>query len=220
MPRRGRGRGDGPGPGDVRHHPAEHGPGRGAGPRHPGCRGRGRPGRVAVEALGEARYWGLLRVADAMLGNSSSALVEAPALGLPAVNVGDRQAGRHREANVLDAPAEAAAVADALRQALTPAFREAARAASPRARRRSGRGAHRGYHRRMASIEPAAQAADPAGAVTPRTRSLLLIGGGEHAGVVLEAARVDAGRVARRGLHGPGGRLPGVLALDGDDPPR
>ena len=89
------------------------------------------PGRVVVEALGEARYWGLLRVADAVLGNSSSALVEAPAVGLPTVDVGDRQAGRHREGNVLSAPAEAAAVAEALRRALTPAFREVARAASP-----------------------------------------------------------------------------------------
>lgn len=90
-----------------------------------------KPGRVAVEALGEARYWGLLRVADAVLGNSSSALVEAPACGLPAVNVGDRQAGRYREANILDAPAQAGAVAEALRTALTPAFRAAARASRP-----------------------------------------------------------------------------------------
>ncbi|HEX2756185.1 MAG TPA: UDP-N-acetylglucosamine 2-epimerase, partial [Candidatus Limnocylindrales bacterium] len=32
------------------------------------------PSRVAVDALGERRYWGLLRIADAMLGNSSSAI--------------------------------------------------------------------------------------------------------------------------------------------------
>jgi UDP-hydrolysing UDP-N-acetyl-D-glucosamine 2-epimerase len=87
------------------------------------------PGRVAVEALGERRYWGLLRVADAMVGNSSSALVEAPAVDLPAVNVGDRQAGRRREGNVIDAPAEGAAVVAALRRALDPATREAVRAA-------------------------------------------------------------------------------------------
>ena len=90
-----------------------------------------RPGSVAVEALGEARYWGLLRVADAVLGNSSSALVEAPAVALPAVNVGDRQAGRHREANVLDVVADGEAVAAALHGALTPAFRELAEAARP-----------------------------------------------------------------------------------------
>ncbi len=82
-----------------------------------------RPGRAAVAALGERAYWGLLRVADAMVGNSSSGLIEAPAVGLPVVNVGDRQAGRRREANVIDAPAEPTAVAAALVRALTPSFR-------------------------------------------------------------------------------------------------
>ena len=89
------------------------------------------PGRVVVEALGERGYWGLLRVADAVLGNSSSALVEAPVVGLPAVDVGLRQAGRARGANVIDAPAEADAVAEALRRALTPAFRDVAGTATP-----------------------------------------------------------------------------------------
>ncbi len=81
------------------------------------------PGRVSVEALGERLYWGLMRLADAMLGNSSSGIVEAPALDLPAVDVGDRQRGRRREANVLDAPADADAITAALRLALDPATR-------------------------------------------------------------------------------------------------
>jgi UDP-hydrolysing UDP-N-acetyl-D-glucosamine 2-epimerase len=81
------------------------------------------PARVAVRALGERRYWGLLAIADAMLGNSSSGLIEAPALRLPVVNVGDRQAGRRRDGNVLDVPAEAGAVTVALRRALDPTFR-------------------------------------------------------------------------------------------------
>jgi UDP-N-acetylglucosamine 2-epimerase len=66
-----------------------------------------------------------------MLGNSSSALVEAPAVGLPAVNVGGRQAGRDRDENVLDATADGTAVAEALRHALTPGFHETARTARP-----------------------------------------------------------------------------------------
>jgi UDP-hydrolysing UDP-N-acetyl-D-glucosamine 2-epimerase len=81
------------------------------------------PGRVAVAALGTRRYWGLLRLADAMLGNSSSGLIETPVVRLPVVNVGDRQAGRHHDANVIDAPAQAEAVADALQRALTPGYR-------------------------------------------------------------------------------------------------
>jgi UDP-hydrolysing UDP-N-acetyl-D-glucosamine 2-epimerase len=84
-----------------------------------------RPGRVAVEALGERRFWGLLRLADAMLGNSSSGLIEAPSLRLPTVNVGDRQKGRLRPRSVIDVPADAVAVADGLRRALEPSFRAA-----------------------------------------------------------------------------------------------
>ncbi|MBT8494509.1 MAG: UDP-N-acetylglucosamine 2-epimerase (hydrolyzing) [Deltaproteobacteria bacterium] len=81
------------------------------------------PRRVAVEALGAARYAGLLGLADAALGNSSSALIEAPAVGLPAVNVGDRQKGRVRGANVIDVASDVEAVAQALRTALSPEFR-------------------------------------------------------------------------------------------------
>jgi UDP-hydrolysing UDP-N-acetyl-D-glucosamine 2-epimerase len=80
-------------------------------------------GRVAVDALGSRRYWGLLKVADAMLGNSSSGIAEAPAIGLPVVNVGDRQAGRHRSGTVIDVPADAERVAAALRECLAPGYR-------------------------------------------------------------------------------------------------
>jgi GDP/UDP-N,N'-diacetylbacillosamine 2-epimerase (hydrolysing) len=88
--------------------------------------------RRAVEALGENGYWGLLRVADAMLGNSSSALIEAPVVALPAVNVGDRQKGRLRGNNVIDAPGEASAIEAALRMALSPETRKKLRASGAR----------------------------------------------------------------------------------------
>lgn len=81
------------------------------------------PRTVLVEALGERRFWGLLRVADAMLGNSSAAVIEAPVVQLPAVNVGARQDGRLRGANLVDAPPDPEAVMRALRRALDPAFR-------------------------------------------------------------------------------------------------
>ena len=89
------------------------------------------PSRVAIEALGERRYWGLMQVADAMLGNTSSGIVEAPTVDLPVVNVGDRQLGRRREANVIDVPADPAAIAAALETALDPATRGRLRNAHP-----------------------------------------------------------------------------------------
>ncbi len=78
----------------------------------------GRRGVVVVETLGERRYWALLRDAAAVVGNSSSGIIEAPAAGLPAVNVGDRQKGRLRVGGVIDVPARTDAVAAAVRQAL------------------------------------------------------------------------------------------------------
>ncbi len=90
-----------------------------------------KPDRVLVDSLGARRYWGLLRIADAMLGNSSSALIEAPAVDLPAVDVGDRQAGRRAGPNVLHAPADPQLVTDALREALDPETRRRVAAARP-----------------------------------------------------------------------------------------
>ena len=80
--------------------------------------GRGRV--VLVEALGERRYWAMLRLADAVLGNSSSGIIEAPVLGVPVVNVGDRQLGRLRYGPVTDVAAKTDAIAGALRAALAP----------------------------------------------------------------------------------------------------
>ena len=68
--------------------------------------------------LSQETYLGLLAEADVMVGNSSSALIEGPYFGLPAVNLGDRQEGRDRRANVIDAPFERAAIERAIDKAL------------------------------------------------------------------------------------------------------
>ena len=84
----------------------------------------GRPNVALVDALGEGSYWALLRDADAVVGNSSSGIVEAPAAGIPVVNVGDRQRGRLRMGRVWDVAPDAGHVERALREALA-AGREA-----------------------------------------------------------------------------------------------
>lgn len=80
----------------------------------------GRPRVRLVSALGELRYFGLLRLAACVLGNSSSGLIEAPMVGVPVVNVGDRQKGRLRSAHVVDVGADVEAVRAALISALRP----------------------------------------------------------------------------------------------------
>jgi len=74
--------------------------------------------------LDPVRYWSLLGRVGALLGNSSSGIMESPALALPAVNIGLRQQGRLRAANLIDCPAERAAILAALERALDPQFRQ------------------------------------------------------------------------------------------------
>ena len=53
-----------------------------------------------VPSLGQKRYLSFMREAALVLGNSSSGIVEAPFLGIPVINVGERQKGRHMCGNV------------------------------------------------------------------------------------------------------------------------
>jgi UDP-hydrolysing UDP-N-acetyl-D-glucosamine 2-epimerase len=78
--------------------------------------------RVLVPNLGD-RYFGVLRRIGAMVGNSSSGIIEAPSFALPAVNIGDRQRGRIRARNVIDVKAGSRELEAAIRRALSAAFR-------------------------------------------------------------------------------------------------
>lgn len=73
--------------------------------------------------LDAVTYWSLLGQVDAMVGNSSSGIMEAASFALPVVNVGMRQQGRERARNTLDARPESEAILAALRKALDPGFR-------------------------------------------------------------------------------------------------
>lgn len=59
---------------------------------------RSRRGRwVFSPDMGPEEYWDLLSTCDVLVGNSSSGIIEAPALGVPFIEIGDRQRGRSRE---------------------------------------------------------------------------------------------------------------------------
>lgn len=58
----------------------------------------------------------LLRDSQGIVGNSSVAIRECSFLGVPAVNIGSRQQGRDRGANVIDVDYDRAAIADAVRR--------------------------------------------------------------------------------------------------------
>ena len=77
--------------------------------------------------LDAVTYWSLLGQVDAMVGNSSSGIMETASYALPTVNIGMRQQGRERARNVIDAPAETAGILAAIAQALNPKQRESLR---------------------------------------------------------------------------------------------
>ena len=75
-------------------------------------------------------YWGLLRGAAWMAGNSSSGVMESTSAGIPAIDIGDRQRGREAGPNVMRVPGDVASIAQAIGVAETPACQRAAREAA------------------------------------------------------------------------------------------
>ena len=78
----------------------------------------------AFNSLGQVGYLSAMRDAAIVIGNSSSGIIEAPALGVPTVNIGDRQKGRLRAASIIDAAADKNSIHQAITKALSPAFRD------------------------------------------------------------------------------------------------
>ena len=75
-------------------------------------------------------YLGLMKMADVVVGNSSSGIMEAPSFGKPAVNIGRRQNGRPQALNVVNAGNCKDEIVTAVRVATSPEFVAKARLAS------------------------------------------------------------------------------------------
>jgi len=82
-----------------------------------------RPNTHIFVNLDAITYWSLLSNVTCMVGNSSSGIMEAASFALPVVNVGMRQQGRERAANIVDVPAETAAILAGLNRAFSSEFR-------------------------------------------------------------------------------------------------
>ena len=85
-----------------------------------------------VPSLGASRYFSALRCVRAVVGNSSSGIIEVPSAGIPTVNIGNRQARRIAARSVINCRADRHDITDAIRRALAmdcsevtnPYFRE------------------------------------------------------------------------------------------------
>ena len=79
---------------------------------------------VAFTSLGQLRYLSALQYVDAMVGNSSSGLAEAPSFQIGTINIGDRQKGRIMAKSVINCKSDRESIADAFEKLYSKAFQE------------------------------------------------------------------------------------------------
>jgi UDP-hydrolysing UDP-N-acetyl-D-glucosamine 2-epimerase len=77
---------------------------------------------LAIPSLGFRRYPSVISRASAVIGNSSSGIIEAPSFGIPTVNIGTRQLGRLAAESVLHCAPDSTAIIEALNRAISPEF--------------------------------------------------------------------------------------------------
>ncbi|MCI9270109.1 MAG: UDP-N-acetylglucosamine 2-epimerase (hydrolyzing) [Dorea sp.] len=82
---------------------------------------------IVVSSLGVIRYLTAVKFAKVVLGNSSSGIVEAPVMGTPTVNVGDRQAGRMEAESVISCENDKKEIIAAIKKGNSPEFQKLAK---------------------------------------------------------------------------------------------
>jgi len=78
-------------------------------------------------SMGQLRYLSTLKIVDAVIGNSSSGIIEAPTFKTPTVNIGDRQTGRLKAESIIDCLPETASIVSAIRKIFTAEFQSSLR---------------------------------------------------------------------------------------------
>lgn len=77
----------------------------------------------AFISLGHLRYLSCVAQVDAVVGNSSSGLLEVPSFRKATINIGDRQLGRIKATSVVDCKPNSAAILGAIKHVLSPDFK-------------------------------------------------------------------------------------------------
>ena len=79
---------------------------------------------IAFTSMGQLRYLSSMQYVNAVVGNSSSGIIEAPCFAVPTVNIGDRQQGRVRPESVIDSDLTKESIFQSLQKALSDRFKE------------------------------------------------------------------------------------------------
>ena len=77
---------------------------------------------IAYTSMGQLRYLSAMNIADIVIGNSSSGIIEAPSFNIPTINIGDRQKGRIQAGTVVNCEPRKEEILDAITHALSPEF--------------------------------------------------------------------------------------------------
>jgi len=82
-------------------------------------------GRVKlIPSMGQLNYLSAMKLVDAVVGNSSSGIIEAPSFRIGTINIGHRQDGRIRAASVIDCVCRKEDILAAIKKLYSPAFRQ------------------------------------------------------------------------------------------------
>lgn len=79
---------------------------------------------IVFTSMGQLRYLSTLQFVDAVVGNSSSGLLEAPSFQIGTINIGDRQKGRLKALSVIDCTPIQESIHNSLMQLYTPEFQQ------------------------------------------------------------------------------------------------
>ncbi len=74
------------------------------------------------KSLGKERYYSILSIADLVIGNSSSGIIEVPYFKIPTINIGDRQNGRLKSRSVIDCKPNKKAIINSINLGLSKKF--------------------------------------------------------------------------------------------------
>jgi GDP/UDP-N,N'-diacetylbacillosamine 2-epimerase (hydrolysing) len=80
---------------------------------------------VGFTSLGQLRYLSALQFVDAVVGNSSSGLLETPSFKIGTINIGDRQKGRIKANSVIDCKPNKESIKKAFEKLYSKEFQEA-----------------------------------------------------------------------------------------------
>jgi GDP/UDP-N,N'-diacetylbacillosamine 2-epimerase (hydrolysing) len=81
------------------------------------------PWTRAYSSLGQLRYLSCMQYVDAVVGNSSSGLTEAPSMGIGTINIGDRQKGRLVAESVIHSNGSLDSIRESLQLLYEPHFK-------------------------------------------------------------------------------------------------